>query len=289
MKAEIEIIESIEERNSLAEHLEVLERVKKLFLLPGTGCITVKQVAEFYEVGSETIQSVYKDHRSEFELDGVKNTRQSEVLNVLEGQLDRSRTKVAVIAKADGKIYEIPNRGLKLFPRRAVLRVGMLLRDSKVVREVRTQLLNIEDKATSEIKVQSITEEQQLIFDIGKAYVEGDMDSFAKATMAYKNFLSRHAMDIQKNGKIVSDEKLGWQKRNQLNAAMRQLSRSTGIPVYSIWNELYSNLEFGCRICVKKRGNPPYIQYLEEKEWGDVVNRFNMMCDDYEEPKKKIR
>ena len=115
------------------------------------------------------------------------------------------------------------------------------------------------------------------------------MDSFAKATMAYKNFLSRHAMDIQKNGKIVSDEKLGWQKRNQLNAAMRQLSRSTGIPVYSIWNELYSNLEFGCKICVKKRGNPPYIQYLEEKEWGDVVNRFNMMCDDYEEPKKKIR
>lgn len=165
----------------------------------------------------------------------------------------------------------------------------MLLRDSEVAREVRTQLLNIEENTISEIKIQSITEEQQLIFNIGKAYVEGDMDSFAKATMAYKNFLSRHAMDIQKNGKIVSDEKLGWQKRNQLNAAMRQLSRSTGIPVYSIWNELYSNLEFGCKICVKKRGNPPYIQYLEEKEWGDVVNRFNMMCDDYEEPKKKIR
>ena len=53
MKAEIGIIESIEERNSLAEHLEVLERVKKLFLLPGTDCMTVKQVAEFYEVGSE--------------------------------------------------------------------------------------------------------------------------------------------------------------------------------------------------------------------------------------------
>lgn len=42
MKAEIGIIESIEERNSLAEHLEVLERVKKLFLLPGTDCMTVK-------------------------------------------------------------------------------------------------------------------------------------------------------------------------------------------------------------------------------------------------------
>lgn len=289
MKTEIGIIENIEERNVLAEHLEVLEQVKELLLLPGTDCMTAKQVAEFYEVGIKAIQTLYEVHRNELELDGAQLVRQSAVLNLCNGDLKKLRGKTIVIAKADGKTYEIPSRGLRLFPKRAVLRVGMLLRDSEVAREVRTQLLNIEENTISEIKIQSITEEQQLIFNIGKAYVEGDMDSFAKATMAYKNFLSRHAMDIQKNGKIVSDEKLGWQKRNQLNAAMRQLSRSTGIPVYSIWNELYSNLEFGCKICVKKRGNPPYIQYLEEKEWGDVVNRFNMMCDDYEEPKKKIR
>lgn len=289
MKTEIGIIENIEERNVLAEHLEVLEQVKELLLLPGTDCMTAKQVAEFYEVGIKAIQTLYEVHRNELELDGAQLVRQSAVLNLCNGDLKKLRGKTIVITKADGKTYEIPSRGLRLFPKRAVLRVGMLLRDSELAREVRTQLLNIEEKATSEIKVQSITEEQQLIFDIGKAYVEGDMDSFAKATMAYKNFLSRHAMDIQKNGKIVSDEKLGWQKRNQLNAAMRQLSRSTGIPVYSIWNELYSNLEFGCQIYVKKRGNPPYIQYLEEKEWGGVVSRFNMMCDDYEEPKKKIR
>ena len=289
MKTEIGIIENIEERNVLAEHLEVLEQVKELLLLPGTDCMTAKQVAEVYEVGIKAIQTLYEVHRNELELDGAQLVRQSAVLNLCNGDLKKLRGKTIVIAKADGKTYEIPSRGLRLFPKRAVLRVGMLLRDSEVAREVRTQLLNIEEKATSEIKVQSITEEQQLIFNIGKAYVEGDMDSFAKATMAYKNFLSRHVVDIQKNGKIVSDEKLGWQKRNQLNAAMRQLSRSTGIPVYSIWNELYSNLEFGCQICVKKRGNPPYIQYLKEKEWGDVINRFNMMCDDYEEPKKKIR
>lgn len=289
MKTEIGIIENIEERNVLAEHLEVLEQVKELLLLPGTDCMTAKQVAEFYEVGIKAIQTLYEIHRNELELDGAQLVRQSAVLNLCNGDLKKLRGKTIVIAKADGKAYEVPNRGLRLFPKRAVLRVGMLLRDSKVAREVRTQLLNIEEKTASEIKVQSIAEEQQLIFNIGKAYVDGDMDSFAKATMAYKNFLSRHVMDIQKNGKIVSDEKLGWQKRNQLNAAMRQLSRSTGIPVYSIWNELYSNLEFGCQIRVKKRGNPPYIQYLKEKEWGDVVNRFNMMCDDYEEPKKKIR
>ncbi len=289
MKTEMEIIESIEERNSLAEHLEVLERVKELLLLPGTDCMTVKQVAEFYEVGPEAIQSVYKDHRQELELDGVKNTRQAEVLNVLEGQLDRSRTKVVIISKVDGKTYEVPNRGLKLFPRRAVLRVGMLLRDSEVAREVRTQLLNTEEKAAPEIKVQSITEEQHLIFNVGKAYLDGDMEAFAKATMIYKKFLSRHAQNIQKNGKPVSDERLGWEKRNQLNAAIQRLSRATKIPVYILWKELYSNLEVGCRICVKQRGSSPYIQWLKESEWKDVMNRFNMMCDGYALPSKKMR
>lgn len=46
----------------------------------------------------------------------------------------------------DGQIITINNRGLKAFSRRAVLRIGMLLQQSDVAKEVRTQLLNIEEK-----------------------------------------------------------------------------------------------------------------------------------------------
>lgn len=45
----------------------------------------------------------------------------------------------------------VPNVGIRLFPKRAVLRLGMLLRDSRVAQEVRTQLL-----ATSAAQVDAV-------------------------------------------------------------------------------------------------------------------------------------
>ena len=61
-----------------------------------------------------------------------------------------------------------------LFPRRAIPRVGMLLRDSEVAKEVRTQLLNIEEKVSKESKIEDINEEEKFMLAIGKAVVNGD-------------------------------------------------------------------------------------------------------------------
>ena len=54
-----------------------------------------------------------------------------------------------VIQIDDNTHLEIPNRGIKCFSKRAILRIGMLLRDSKIAQEVRTQLLKeyISEKA----------------------------------------------------------------------------------------------------------------------------------------------
>nr|WP_317982816.1 hypothetical protein [Romboutsia faecis] len=41
------------------------------------------------------------------------------------------------------KNLQIPPRGLILIPKRALLRIGMLLRDSEVAKEVRSRLLDI--------------------------------------------------------------------------------------------------------------------------------------------------
>ena len=59
------------------------------------------------------------------------------------------------------------------FSKRAILRIGMLLRDSKVAQEVRTQLLNTFENASDKIKTQDIDEElncKQLI----QAYMTDD-------------------------------------------------------------------------------------------------------------------
>ena len=42
--------------------------------------------------------------------------------------------------------FKISNRGLGIFPRRSVLRIGMLLRDSVVAKLVRSYLLNVEQR-----------------------------------------------------------------------------------------------------------------------------------------------
>lgn len=51
--------------------------------------------------------------------------------------------KGKTILKVQNETLEIPNRGLRLFPKRAILRIGMLLRDSEVAKEIRTRLLDI--------------------------------------------------------------------------------------------------------------------------------------------------
>ncbi|PDY07989.1 hypothetical protein COM83_33620, partial [Bacillus cereus] len=56
-----------------------------------------------------------------------------------------------------------------LFPKRAILRVGMLLRDSEVAKEVRNQLLNIEEHTATEVKTYEIDYEQQLHLKLGQA------------------------------------------------------------------------------------------------------------------------
>lgn len=53
------------------------------------------------------------------------------------------------------------NKGILLFTRRAILRVGMLLRDSEVAKEVRTYLLNVEHDTQEKMPeiIDDITEE----------------------------------------------------------------------------------------------------------------------------------
>ena len=61
---------------------------------------TVKQVAEYFGVGIEAIQSLIKDNREELNANGYKVYKKSEILNVLKGQLEN---------------VSVPNRGMGLF------------------------------------------------------------------------------------------------------------------------------------------------------------------------------
>lgn len=142
------------------------EKVKQLLLIPNTEIATSKQVAEFYEVEYEAIKKITSRHKQELEFDGYKSVEGKEVRGVLDSDI-LSLSKIEprkghFVVITNGLETKVSYRNVALFPKRAILRVGMLLRDSEVAKEVRAQLLNIEEHTITEVKTYEIDYEQDL-------------------------------------------------------------------------------------------------------------------------------
>lgn len=269
-------------RDNCVSHYEVLERVKKVLLIPDTEWATQKQVAEYYEVGEKAIETICTRHKDELETDGVSLKSYKEFLNIQNEGLETVVGKT-IFLLANGESLTVPNRGLKVFPRRAILRVGMLLRDSAIAKEVRTQLLNIEEKTSDEVKTHDINEEQSLMLAVGMAVASGDANAVAVATTNLIAFKNRHIEKLKNDNKALADGILEWKDRDRLNAGIRKLSAVTGIHFSKMWNELYKNLQYKYGICLKQRGGTPYVQWIKESEWDKVIKTFCAMCEAYEQ------
>nr|NNM90107.1 hypothetical protein [Bacilli bacterium] len=124
---QLALVESQSVRNEYIGRVSVLDKVKALVLLPDDLHATVEMVSEFYGVGVEAIVWHIRNNREELEQDG---------LTVLTGdRLSEFKAETGFSSRAGS---------LTVIPRRAILRIGMLLRDSEVAKQVRTYLLDAE-------------------------------------------------------------------------------------------------------------------------------------------------
>ena len=269
-------------RDNSVNHYEVLEKVKNLLLIPELDVMTTEQVADYYEVDYDAVKKVYQRNADELESDGMRIEKMENFLKGQNVSFQKERNK-AVLTYDNGITFSVTNRGLKVFPRRAILRVGMLLRDSVIAKEVRTQLLNIEEKSSDEVKVQDINEEQSLMLAVGMAVASGDANAVAVATTNLIAFKNRHIEKLKNDNKALAEGILEWKDRNKLNAGIRKLAAVTGIHFSKMWNELYKNLQYKYGICLKQRGGTPYVQWIKESEWNDVMKTFCAMCEAYEQ------
>lgn len=271
-------------RDKCVGRYDVLEKVKKLLLLPGTDLMSIDQVADYYEVSSQSIKNLYSQNKEEIDGDGTKMLPRDfyNGSNEKSTSIDIKQTSVTYTFE-DGQIVTINNRGLKAFSKRAVLRIGMLLQQSSVARDVREQLLNIEEKSSDEVKVQDINEEQSLMLAVGMAVASGDANAVAVATTNLIAFKNRHIEKLKNDNKALAEGILEWKDRNKLNAGIRKLAAVTGIHFSKMWNELYKNLQYKYGICLKQRGGTPYVQWIKESEWDNVMKTFCAMCDAYEQ------
>lgn len=130
-------------RNKMIDRIDVLNKVKELFLIPKLEMMPMHAVATFYGVEYKTAKQCYLRNRKEIDLDGVIHQTSKQIRELLQHVVvfkKVSNTCWAVKINEDTN-YTIPNH-TTFFSPRAVLRIGMLLRDSEVAKEVRTQLLN---------------------------------------------------------------------------------------------------------------------------------------------------
>lgn len=126
--SDLTVPEARAERDSLATRVEVLDKVGALATLPDDMHVTTDMVASFYDVDADAIRWHVKNNRDELDDDGYRVVTRS------------------MFEREFGSLSNLDSRArsIALFPRRAVLRIGMLLRDSQVARRVRDYLLDSE-------------------------------------------------------------------------------------------------------------------------------------------------
>ncbi|MER8183313.1 hypothetical protein [Kitasatospora sp. NPDC094015] len=136
MSMESVVLESPTLRSELVQRMdgrtEALDTVKALVLLPDGVHVTVRMAADYFEVTEVVIRQLLVRHREELEASGVR---------VLRGA-DLQTFKSDTLSLFSGGSYPQARSGLTLLPRRAVLNVAMLLRDSEVAKAVRLELLD---------------------------------------------------------------------------------------------------------------------------------------------------
>ena len=305
---EIKCTDNLTDNKELRERyisrVEVLDKVKKLMMIPGMELMTIRQVAEYYEVDVETVQKQYKRNKGEFNLDGAKKYLISEVHSLVgtkcpNQKITSYRGKLEIEFDENTKLV-IPNGGIILFPKRAVLRMGMLLRDSVIAQEVRAQLLNMAEhiaEENPEILTREIDKEGELLLDIAKAYASGDPIMLMKATSAHASYLKRHNDQLTKENKelgesnrklsesndILAGNILKWSNRASANKVVRLMAQMLGWTFGSCWKEVYNELLYRHNINLKSRHtkggrkSAPLLEYLHEDEWVDLYRTIAAM------------
>lgn len=286
------LVDSKEVRQKYIDRVEVLEKVKKLFLIPQLEMMTARQTADFYEVGMDTFQSCYQRNKKEIDPDGMIVKKPLDFAKISESASCTFRKQAAIhVLEFDGSQVVIPNRGVRCFSKRAVLRFGMLLRGSKIAQKVRTQLLNVFEHTESEnpqALTAEIDNEQELLMDVARTFASGDMMKFAEATMKLNAYKDRHIKAVEENNKelteqnetlskdnnILSGNILEWSNRSSANKIVRLMAAELKWDFGTAWNEVYNELLYKHNINLKSRktkdgrSSLPLLAFLHDNEWG---------------------
>lgn len=189
---EIDFIDLKSLRDKNIERIDILDKVSQLALMPGNEFAILKQVADYYAVTEQAIKSLVFDHKEELIDDGYKVLSAKDLISSLKEPISIERPRGKVIINGTPLAYAANG----IFPKRAILRVGMLLRDSDVAKQIRTYLLDVEQIAQEvapgviNMAVEVMNVERELKADLGEAIMNGDVIAVAEIMRNIKQFES---------------------------------------------------------------------------------------------------
>ena len=127
---------------------DFLDKMKVIPYLTDDMVVTVQQAANYYECSMDTIKTLIKRNRDEFEEDGMV---------VLKGQeLKKFKEELGVGSNEPSLSYA---SSLTILTKRSLLRIGMLMTSNLLATKIRNYLLNIEEKTEIDRKSWAIQRE----------------------------------------------------------------------------------------------------------------------------------
>ena len=206
-------------------------------------------------------------NKQELESNGLKLNSKNDIKNLI-GQ--------------DVKLeIAIPNRGMKLFPKRAILNIGMLLRDSKVAKEVRTRLLDIEYESSKAVQengqtikdniINEIDEEKSLMLERISAEMDGDFDKVCVINAKLFALKNKRIKDLEDNIESITTHSLTLtDSRDVINKLVRMIAiKEYGGMFGKAFGELYKTVNYKLGINIKardKKKSESYLHTLNEEE-----------------------
>jgi len=245
-------------REKYMDKLEVLDKAKKIVTLPNTELMTTKMVAEWYEVNEDVIRQLYVRNKDELMENGAVSLSGEQLRDI------KSLSGLKTRAKS-----------VTVFSKRALLNVGMLLRDSVVARRVRAALLDQQKELTDKQKTKGIDEEERLLLNIIRA--KDDLEK-ALAIKEYDEYKNRHIKQLEEQ----------LEKQKPMVDAWGQFLNSNGAYTFTEVAKMIStraNEMYGVNIKISAQALTNYLRLKgvlsKNKSHGKYTNHPNRGYEDY--------
>lgn len=209
---ELQLVENKELRQKYIGELDILDKVKGLIMFPNTQIVTTEQLAEYYEIPVGTLKSSISENRAELLENGMITLKGAE-LKKFKGEIGNPTTMTSVSA-------------FTIFNKRAVLNLGLLLRDSPIAKKLREVILDsASNKEVSQVIIARIDEEKQLMLNVLMASSDEEQ---VLALKSWKNYKDAKFNIVSMERKIAV-EKVEHLTNSDATFGLRELIANIGV------------------------------------------------------------